>query len=67
MKIAIDTNFCTKINTRDVMYNMIDIINTATQTHTHIYIKVVKRMNPESSHHKEKMLFVSFSWIMDVH
>ena len=43
---------------------MIDIINTATHTHTHthacVYIKIVKRMNPGSSHHKEKMFFVFF-------
>ena len=49
-----------KINTRDVKYNMIDIINTATQTHAHVYIKVVKRMNPGSSHHKEKNVFCFF-------
>ena len=38
---------------RDVVENMINIINMAV-----IYIKVVKRVNPESSHHKEKNFFL---------
>ena len=38
------------VNTRDVMYNRINIINTAFM----LFTKVVKRVNPNSSHHKEK-------------
>ena len=40
------------ISTRDVMYNMIKIINT-------LYMKV-KRVNPKSAHHKEKIFFFYF-------
>ena len=43
------------ISTRDVMYKMINIINTAVSQ-----IKVVKRVNPVSSHHKGKIFFFYF-------
>ena len=43
-----------KISTRDVMYNMINIINTAYV----IYIKVVK-----NSHHKEKIFSFYFNFV----
>ena len=35
------------------MYNMITIVNTAVL----VYLKVVKRVNPKSSHHKGKNIF----------
>ena len=56
-----------QISARDVMYNIINIINCFM-----LCMKVVKRGNPKSSHHKEKIFF-SFSLIlylyemMDVH
>ena len=34
------------------MYNTINIINIV------MYVKVVKRVNPKSSHHKEKLSLV---------
>ena len=40
------------INNRDIMYNMINIINTDT-----LYVKVVWRVNPESSYHTHKIFF----------
>ena len=43
------TNFQLKINTRDVMYNMINTTDTVL-----LYMKVVKRVNVKSSYHKEK-------------
>ena len=36
------------------MYNMINIMNTAVL----LYMEVVKRVNPKSSHHKEKNFFL---------
>ena len=44
---------------RDAMYNMINIIDTAA------YMKVLKRLNPKSSHHKEKIFFFYFVSIWD--
>ena len=38
------------------MYNMINIISTAV---CYLYMKVVKRVNPKSSHHKEKNFSIS--------
>ena len=37
------------IRTRDIMYNMINITTTAI-----CYMTVIKRVNPNLSHHKEK-------------
>lgn len=42
-----------KINTRDTMYNIMTILNTD------VHKKVVKRVNPETSHYKN--IFSSFS------
>ena len=36
------------MSTRDIMYNMINIINTTVK---------YERVNPKSSHHKENMFF----------
>ena len=59
------SSYIRKISTRDVMY-MINMGNPGV-----LYMKVVKRVNPKSSHHKE--IIFSFSLIlhlfemMDVH
>ena len=51
------------ISTRDEMYHMKNIINTCM-----LYMKVVKIVNPESSHHNKKISFYFFKLyeIMDV-
>ena len=48
--------------TRDVQYN------TTTKKLTLLYMKVVKRVNPKCSHHKEKnSLIMYLHELMDVH
>ena len=47
--------FSYKIITREVMCNMIKIINTAI-----LYVRVVERVSPRSSHHKERIFFSYF-------
>ena len=51
-----------KLSPRDVLYN------TTTKKLTLLYMKVVKRVNPKCSHHKEKnSLIMYLHEIMDVH
>ena len=40
------------------MYDTINTINIAIY-----YVKVVKRVNPKSSHHKEKYFFCFFNFV----
>ena len=51
-----------KLSPRDVLYN------TTTKKLTLLYMKVVKRVNPKCSHHKEKnSLIMYLHELMDVH
>ena len=44
------------------MYNMMTVVNTACTA----YLQVVKRIDPKSSHHKEKKIFFSFSFFVSI-
>ena len=50
-----------KINTRDVLYNMINIINPV--VYEILYMKVVKRVNPEFSSQEKNFVFYSFNFV----
>ena len=47
-----------KKGSRDIMYNKINIINTAM-----LHMKVVNRMTPRSFHHKGKVFFYFFNFL----
>ena len=44
--------FTYKISPKDIMYNMMTIVNTSGR-----YLNAVLRVNPNSFHHKEKKIF----------
>ena len=50
-----------KINTGDIMYSMINIMNTAVH-----YIWKLKAVIPKNSHHKEKYIFLFFCYFVSV-
>lgn len=50
------------ISSRDVIYNMVTIVNTACYI---MYMKI-KRVDVNSSHHKEKILFIFFLFLSEM-